>query len=236
MRNVLYIVFLLTCLEAYGQYEKDVYVYPIKQGDREWKNLASIDSRIKVLQIPTDVLVNISTEGLLETCLNFPYLTDILFCNDYQKGFEALVKEFNGFEELLKRKDLINVLLKKNKLLFSNIAEVKYKTEKEKGILSFKCFLLEFILTQDGVFKSLNKLQHKELMKLNIRNKKIKIKYPQVFSELNMLPTYLFYAKKILSDSNFKNKKERTLLLNFTKSPLYVDTKVAMSIENYLNK
>ena len=38
---------------------------------------------------------------------------DLFFHDSYQQGFEALVKKFNGFGELLKRPDLTNALLEK---------------------------------------------------------------------------------------------------------------------------
>jgi hypothetical protein len=137
---------------AYGQTVtkiNDVYDFPVKQESKEWVQLESVEKRIEALQIPDFVLTKISTEGLLETCLAFPYLTDILFCDDYQKGFEALSTEFNGFRELLIRKDLTEVLLKKYQALNSRLTTVRLQKSVEQGKFSFRHFVLEFILTQD---------------------------------------------------------------------------------------
>ena len=73
----------------------------------DWERPNIIQERLAALQIPDDILAKISTEGLLETCLAFPYLIDILHSNDYQQGFNGLVEKFNGFREILKRSDLI---------------------------------------------------------------------------------------------------------------------------------
>jgi len=88
----------------------DVYDFPVKQGTKEWGQFETIEKRIAALQIPDTVLTTISTEGLLETCLEFPYLTDILFCDNYQLGFNALMAEFNGYRDHIE--DYINVKFK----------------------------------------------------------------------------------------------------------------------------
>jgi hypothetical protein len=57
---------------------RDVYDFPLKQGSKEWTQIESVEKRIAALQLPEAVLKKISTEGLLETCLNYPYLIDFL--------------------------------------------------------------------------------------------------------------------------------------------------------------
>ena len=80
---------------------KDKYEFPIKPGTPEWGKIKTITERVKALQIPDAVLSSISTDGLLETCLEFPFLVDIFFYDNYQRGFEELKAEFNGFREFL---------------------------------------------------------------------------------------------------------------------------------------
>ena len=81
----------------------------------DWQHPTIIQDSINALQIPDAVLESISTAGLLETCLEYPYLIEIFFSNDYKYGFETgLVAGFNGYRELLKRHDLA----KKKKFFF----------------------------------------------------------------------------------------------------------------------
>jgi len=49
----------------------------------DWMRPNIIKERLDALQIPDAVLSRISTEGLLETCLEFPYLIDIFHSNGY---------------------------------------------------------------------------------------------------------------------------------------------------------
>jgi hypothetical protein len=90
---------------------KDEFEFPIKPDTGEWWKYETVEKRIEVLQIPDEVLVKISTEGLLETCLKYPFLLSILSGDNCQQGFEGLMAQFNGFRELFKRDNLANVLL-----------------------------------------------------------------------------------------------------------------------------
>jgi len=216
---------------------KDIYEYPVKPGTKEWGQFETIEKRIAALQIPDAVLANISTEGLLETCLEFPYLTDILFCDNYQQGFEALMAEFNGFQELIKRHDLTNVLLEKYQNLSVDINNILLQKEVEQGKFTFRHFVLEFVLTQDVVLKNLNSEQDKQLFLLSFEYNRIKKNYSYIFSNLNDLPTNLLYAKKVMSDPNFKfeNTELKKTLLDFIQAPTSVDQRIFDFIENYIS-
>jgi hypothetical protein len=182
-------------------------------------------------------LAGISTEGLLETCLNFPYLTDFLFANDYQQGVEVLAAEFNGFGELLKRKDLTDVLLKKYKSLITEAANIRSYNSVEQGMFSFRHFILELLLTQDVVFKKLSLEQDKQLFSLCFEHKKIKNSYSDIFSNLNALSVNLLYAKKALNDPDFKfeSAEQKKALSDFIKAPQSIDQRIIDNIEKYIN-
>ena len=97
MKRFIYIVCcVIYTLNSYSQTDsKDVYEFPVR-GVEEWWQL-TVEQRIATLQIPDVVLEKISTEGLLETCLSYPYLINVFFHDNYQQGFEGLMEEFNGF-------------------------------------------------------------------------------------------------------------------------------------------
>jgi hypothetical protein len=228
----------MNSIYAYSQHKiNDEYNFPVKQGSKEWEQFESVEKRLAALQIPDLVLAKISTEGLLETCLAFPYLTDILFCDNYQKGFEALSAEFNGFQELLRRKDITNVLLKKYENLNSSFTDVRLKESIEQGRFSFRHFALEFMLTQDIVLKNLNSEQKKQLFLLTSECKKAKSRFPELFGDLNALPAKLLYAKIIVSDPEFKfeSVEQKQVLSDFIKAPVHIDQRIIDNIENYLS-
>ncbi len=78
---------------------------PTRQRKKEWR----------ALQIPEDKLKSLTTADLLTVCLDFPYAMDMLAYDYPEVGFNAVCKEFNGYRELLTRKDLADALLKNAK-------------------------------------------------------------------------------------------------------------------------
>lgn len=182
------------------------FAYPIKPGDGKWEKMSSVEERIEALQIPEAILTNISTDRLLDICLDFPYLSDVLFFDDYPKGLEALKNEFNGFNELVNRKDLWKYVLAKNKNFPSQLDQLQDKTDIEKGKFSFQSFVLDLIVAQDNVLATCNSDDETELLDVTIRNMELKTNHMNIFSNLNLIPSYLLYAKKVLSDVSFKFK------------------------------
>lgn len=238
MRKILILLLLFWGYsEIYSQ--KDVsksFEYPFKQGDSKWKQYNSVSERIVALQIPNDVIRSIPTEELLEICLDFPYLTDIYFYDDYQKGFDVLISEFNGFGELLKRDNLYDVLLTKSKDLQFDIEKNKNASELEKGGFSVKRFVLEFLLAQDCVLMNLDEIQEKELLAVSIRNMEIKNSHTEIFGKNNVIPSYLLYAKRAVKDSKFTDTNKKEKIVSFVKSPFRIDLDVVECINRYLNK
>ena len=102
---------------------QDAYDYPIKPGMAEWEKLNSSDEMDSVLQIPEAILHSISTEGLIETVLNYPMFGNLYFIDDYQQSFDLLEENFNGFQELLNRTDAGRLLFDRYKLMHPGCKE-----------------------------------------------------------------------------------------------------------------
>jgi len=52
------------------------YEYPVRPGSDEWLELKTHDEKLRVTQLPEDILKNLSTEDLLEVCMDYPLLID----------------------------------------------------------------------------------------------------------------------------------------------------------------
>jgi len=111
--------FLITCSKedeeplCIIEHVIDAYDYPVKPGSPEWAELTSNDEIDAVLQIPENILYEMSTEGLIETVLNYPRFADIYASENYQISFDVLTENFNGFHELLQRSDAAVHLLER---------------------------------------------------------------------------------------------------------------------------
>ena len=212
----------------------DKYKFPnFRPGTSEWEQIG-VTQRISILQIPENQLSSISTEGLLETCLEFPYLIEIYFYNDFQKGFDVLSKIFNGYRELLKRRDLTDALIEKYYDLSLEVANVRSLTPIDQGMYSFRQFVLEFIIAQDVVLENLSAEQERELFLLTLEHTKIKNSYPDIFGGLSAIPTALLYAKKITNDNQVRADLKDAVTV-FVKAPQFVGQNVINYLEDYMN-
>ncbi|ADL53736.1 hypothetical protein [Clostridium cellulovorans] len=138
------------------------YNYPIKPGTVEWYKLGNKPAREKSCQIPEEVLKSLTTDELIETVLNYPFLMDIYAYDSYQKGFNAVSKKFNGLKELLKREDVADKLIAKYKSI--EVADDVASSE------IFDLASVEVLLRQDEVISKLNDTSKNEVEK-EVENK-----------------------------------------------------------------
>lgn len=83
------------------QEKNKLYVFPEK---KEWKNLDTPQKRKEALQIPVNVLSQISTEELLDVCFDYPYL--LAAQKDVKKQFNASQwQEIDSVRERLLTRD-----------------------------------------------------------------------------------------------------------------------------------
>lgn len=159
----------------------DIYEYPVKPGTQEWIDLGSRPARVQACMIPQDIMEAISTEGLLESLLNYPFITDYGFWEKFQVAFNQLKSENIAFTELYKRQDIFPAIYDRYKLMSLNCEDIYppfiegVSTPVSLSFTTFELFIFqdEFLekLDQDKVIKifklSYEKLQLKIFHKYN---------------------------------------------------------------------
>ena len=108
----IFLLIIILVVPVLAQQNSRKYEFPVKPGSAKWKTLKSHAKKLEVLQVPEDILSNISTEHLLQTCMNYPLYTNMIAFNNFQKGIEQIIIEFNGLQELLRRENGGTELLK----------------------------------------------------------------------------------------------------------------------------
>lgn len=94
-----------------SQYTIDTpYQYPIVPGTQEWIELDGVLERRRVCQIPDEILHNMTTDALLQSVLDYPFLNNIYAYNTLEQGYEAVKRQFNGLRELEMRPDFLETL------------------------------------------------------------------------------------------------------------------------------
>lgn len=125
----------------------DAYHFPVTPGTAEWKRLGN---PLAACQIPEDTLKKISTKGLMETTLNYPFFEGLFSgYNCVQDGFDYMHKNFNGVRELLGREDAGRVLLAQYRAFIS---------DKE----------IEILLAQPAILNTFTEPQRREALQLAV--------------------------------------------------------------------
>ena len=103
------------------------YVYPIRPGTDEWSALETHEEKLRVTQLPDDLLNKLRTDELLEVCMDYPLLIDAFLFNTFEDGLEKMCGRFNGFQEFMRRNDNAQVLsiYLERKSNLARIAKVK---------------------------------------------------------------------------------------------------------------
>lgn len=69
------------------------------------------DELMAMCNVPEELLKNMSTPNLAWTCFNHPYNTDWEAFDNYYEGIISVMKSFNGYGELMKRKSAAEAVL-----------------------------------------------------------------------------------------------------------------------------
>ena len=142
--------------------ESNVYQFPLNTKSKEWKDMDHAE-KAKVLNIPDEILENLSTDALLEVIVNYPLFIDILAYNTFDEGIKYVSMQFNGLEEFMSRQDLTQVLLDEYQKIDINYVKNIEETD-NMGDFN-KLLFVESMLFTEQVQKNMSEEQ---LIKLNL--------------------------------------------------------------------
>jgi hypothetical protein len=195
MKRMLLLSFLLaiTSMTLYGQKINEPYIYPIRPGTEKWVLLGGTMERVQACQIPPDILTNLETSALAETCLAFPFFSDVFLYNDLQTGFEKVKSYFNGLPELLKRNDAgMKLMSTYNSLLIDDLGS----WENKKLWKHFsKILFVELTLSQNEIIQNMTAGDRKLLRSMAIKHFEQKLRYPDRFGPASLISSSLVLAK-----------------------------------------
>ena len=211
----------------------DEYIFPIQPGTDEWYAL-EMEERWNAIQLPDEVLSNISTACLLELCLVHPFLMEIGYsCN--QQSFDRFVSRSNAFRELLKRRALPDVLIQKS-LKFSevlrNLPSLTSLSLLDQGRFSFNNYYLGVLVAQDVVIDNLNAELEEILLLLSLERYTIMSSNPDLFGNWPYIPVFVLCVK-ILLKNDLANSNDKSELISFIQNPAPLDPNL---INYYLEK
>jgi hypothetical protein len=168
---VIILVIIISCL---NDTVAQPYEWTVKPGTSEWSKLNTHSGMIATLQIPVNVLKNISTKDLTETCLKYPLLFEIWAYESFQNGLDQIVKNFNGLQELMLRTDAGMELLKKYQEI--NLIDIEKNPDGvEKARLKLEVCKIEALLSHQTIMMNMNRSDKLVLLKGLLNKTKILI-------------------------------------------------------------
>jgi hypothetical protein len=143
-------------IDAEDAYDYSVLTETVKQTEPS--------ERKELLKVPEITLINMSTEGLIVTCLDYPLFGNIVFYDSLSLGFDAIVSQYNGLQNLLERSDSgekladFYIAIDFNTLLNSD----KYN--------SLRLKYLELLLSDERILNSMSYEKRETLLNCTIEN------------------------------------------------------------------
>ncbi len=180
-----------------GQGKSDAYVFPVYEGEESIGYMEMLD----FLQVPEDALNTMSTEGLIETCINYPLFSVMyLSSRTLQQGFLRVRDNFNGLTELYKRVDAPEKLVK----MFKSIDLYKLQNADHSALL-YRCIC--YMIAQDEIIDNLCESDSEELLN-TVRSHKDRI--DKDFSDYYNPdgPLFVEYRLSVRLDPVFKSLYE----------------------------
>ncbi|MDW7679439.1 MAG: hypothetical protein SCK70_02675, partial [bacterium] len=99
--NMIALLLFLTCCFVLTVFAQEKFP---SRDSKEWNDL-TVAQRWQAVNIPEDKLNKMSTNDLIEHCVNFDFMWDIFNYPNYGIGLNVVIENHNGLRELLNRKD-----------------------------------------------------------------------------------------------------------------------------------
>ena len=162
-----------------GQGQNDAYEFPITPAGNpdKWKEFQTYQEMLDACQIPEKKLKVMTTEGLIETCINYPMALNFMLSDSFVLGYNSVCENFNGLQELYARNDCVEKILD----FFNSINIKNLKDVKNASLIYRFCCML---CSQDNIISRLDSEQQNKLINtLDLHIKDIRKNYKDFYSE-----------------------------------------------------
>ncbi len=191
--------------------------YKVLPGTPEWEKLESGEEMWEVCQLPENMLRELSTEELIEACLQFPLAYDFTAFDDERSAIDRMIKEFNGLSELKVRNDATIKMIE----AYQNM-EYSDKLIKEEEVSSdAKCLGLtiaywELVMADNDFLRKMNAEEKDFLKSVALGKYQMKLEHSDYFGLRNIEHSLLICAELALAGDKSFSEEERQLLVGYT--------------------
>ena len=225
---VAFAILLLVCNYAIAQDKVASWDFPIKPGTEKWKQLETETERLNVLQIPDNILEVIETEELVISCLNYPASIHYTAYDNQFVGFQKVVANFNGLQELLSRNDAGRYLVEH----YNNAGADGFITKDDRldgRYWTVKFTYLELMVSQKEIIQNLEAEERMILLETTLNKLDIKTHNNDVFSKYDDMNSALIVAR-ILECNNVSAIVSNSVYMDFASNQVLPDYKTVKEI------
>jgi hypothetical protein len=186
--------------------QKLEWEYPVKPKTEAWAKLKNSQERLDACQMDEKSMKSISTKGLVYVCMQHPFFRSYVINDSPIEGFMNIMKKFNGYGELLNRKDALTTLL----LVMKNEDYNQLESMKDSSAIGGKTLTwlgLEMMMCQDKLIDKLSKDEKNMFLKQLASRYDEKIKYNPYFGGMNHRVT-AFLSRKFMKSLGEKTESE----------------------------
>lgn len=178
----------------------DTYDYPVKGGTPEWAAFTTHQQMEDACQIPADTLAKMSTEGLIQSCIDYPLLGDLLLNVgvNITGTLNNMMQTFSGFIELRKRSDITTTMLERYKRMNPDCATCN----QPMFTSNFNAF--EMIIGNDSIQRKMTSDENKTLVKEAINKYEQKKNIGDYYYALYGLSASLYVCSKVMLKENYR--------------------------------
>lgn len=162
---------------------------------------------VAAMQIPVDILKHMPTSDLVKTCLDYPLYPDIVFYDSPQKGMDALIAQFNGLEELMKRKDAGAELLRAYCTTDPQDLDASLSSDR-LGAFTMRIDYLELLLAQEPVLETLDREQRAALVEESVRKLESKMNFPDIYGQFGIDATAMAAFRLMEEEKDGESNRE----------------------------
>ncbi|OJV32584.1 MAG: hypothetical protein BGO33_09240 [Bacteroidia bacterium 43-41] len=190
-----------------------------------WRTFQSLEEMQVACQVPEDILESMSTDNLIQTCMNYPLYGNYLAYNNELEGIKFIINGFNGFAELQNREDAADRLIAYYEGIdVRKIAENAITLSATKNELSvLHIGYLELILSSRLVPSLYAEPNISRLEKARYKKYEDKLQNSEVYS-LQVIKKSLLLGAQIKLKSKEINNEEKSLLSRFVEMGGEVNT------------
>jgi hypothetical protein len=127
---------------------------------KEWANFSTVEEMIAACQVSENILQTMSTQAVIQTLWEYPFLNNVLHRYQYQFDFESTFSNNNAYNELLTRQDAGTNILKR--LLLLNPVHSLTAQELSRSF--------EILMSQTVFLFQLNDDEKKQVIEITLNN------------------------------------------------------------------